>query len=169
PALGEDAMSRLLPGASRQSRLALAAGLLQIHDFWEDSHEAAQQADDLGERSFSAYWHGIAHRREPDVGNAAYWFRRMGRHPVFHLLAGAWEPLVGEAGGEASRLIRQGAWDPFAFVGYCDTAKAGSAEEDLARRIQRTEMILLLDATARGTSPPPSPGASRGASSGRGS
>ena len=67
-------------GPSDGLRLALAAGLLQIHDFWDASHEAAQEADDLGERDFSAYWHGIAHRREPDAGNASYWFRRVGRH-----------------------------------------------------------------------------------------
>ena len=72
--------SRCFPGTPHRPRLALAAGLLQIHDFWDASHDAAQRADDQGEREFSAYWHGIAHRREPDAGNAAYWFRRVGRH-----------------------------------------------------------------------------------------
>ena len=86
-ALGEPAWAEAFPRSSRPARLALAAGLLQIHDFWDASHEAAQQADDLGERGSSAYWHGIAHRREPDAGNAAYWFRRVGRHPIFGRLA----------------------------------------------------------------------------------
>ena len=78
--LSEQALAKLFPGASRPIVLALSAGLLQIHDFWDASHVAAQEADDLGEARFSAYWHGIAHRREPDAGNAAYWFRRVGRH-----------------------------------------------------------------------------------------
>src|SRR5262245_40078268 len=71
-ALSEPALAAVFPRASLGSRLALAAGLLQVHDCWEASHTAAQQADDMGERDFSAYWHGIAHRREPDPGNATY-------------------------------------------------------------------------------------------------
>ena len=81
-------LGRRVPGRSScRDGWRSRPGLLQVHDFWDASHEAAQQADDLGERDFSAYWHGIAHRREPDAGNAAYWFRRVGRHPVFTPLA----------------------------------------------------------------------------------
>lgn len=149
-ALDEAAWAELLPQASRTSRLALAAGLLQIHDFWDDSHEAAQQADDLGERAVSAYWHGIAHRREPDVGNAAYWFRRVGRHAIFPTLAEAARPRL-EAHGDiklTERLISRGAWDPFAFVRFCGDARRGTAAESLARALQRLEMIALLGPTA---------------------
>ena len=83
----------MFPSVPHPKRLALAAGLLQMHDFWDASHDAAQQADDRGERGTSAYWHGIAHRREPDASNAAYWFRRVGRHAVFVPLAEAARPL----------------------------------------------------------------------------
>ena len=76
-ALAEPALAAMYPSVPHSKRLALAAGLLQVHDFWDASHEAAQQADDRGERATSAYWHGIAHRREPDASNAAYWFRRV--------------------------------------------------------------------------------------------
>ncbi len=85
--LTEVNLASLLPGSDRKGRLALAAGLLQILDFWDPSHHAAQEADDLGRAAFSAYWHGIAHRREPDPGNASYWFRRVGRHAIFPVLA----------------------------------------------------------------------------------
>jgi hypothetical protein len=148
-ALSEPALEALLPRARRPERLALAAGLLQVHDFWDASHEAAQQADDLGERAVSAYWHGIAHRREPDPGNAAYWFRRVGRHPAFGPLWEAARPILDEHGDSslAGRLGRGGAWDPFAFIDLCTSARAGSATESLARRLQRREMILLLDDT----------------------
>ena len=92
-ALAEPAVAAMFPSVPHPSRLALAAGLLQVHDFWDASHDAAQQADDRGERGTSAYWHGIGHRREPDPSNAAYWFRRVGRHAVFGPLAQEARPL----------------------------------------------------------------------------
>ena len=148
-ALSEPALTAMYPSAPHPLRLALAAGLLQVHDFWEGSHDAAQQADDRGERVTSAYWHGIAHRREPDAGNAAYWFRRVGRHPVFVPLAEAAKPLF-EAEGLASlatQLIPKDAWNASAMTELCTTAKVGSPQERLARRIQRLEMWLLLEAS----------------------
>jgi hypothetical protein len=42
------------------------------------------------------------HRQEPDAGNAAYWFRPVGAHPIF--------PALARAAG------REGRWDPFAFI-----------------------------------------------------
>jgi hypothetical protein len=150
PRLNEAAVGQLYPGSSRPARLALAAGLLQIHDFWEASHEAAQVADDLGERSFSAYWHGIAHRREPDAGNAAYWFRKVGRHPLFPTLSEAARPLLQVHGDDrlTDRLLGQGVWNPSAMIDLCTEARPGTPNEALARRLQRLEMQLLLDATA---------------------
>ncbi len=148
-ALEEPAVAKLLPGASRPARLALAAGLLQIHDFWDSSHKAAQAADDLGERGFSAYWHGIAHRREPDAGNAAYWFRRVGRHAIFGPLAQAARPILERHGDNrwTARLAGRDAWDSQAMIDLCTGARPGSDQETLARRLQRLEMQLLLDAT----------------------
>jgi hypothetical protein len=146
--LNEEGAAWLYPNASRAARLGLAAGLLQIHDFWDTSHDAAQKADDLGERSVSAYWHGIAHRREPDAGNAAYWFRRVGVHPLFARLAEEVRPLLEGEGidtGLMARLLPGGTWDPFAFISFCDAGRSDSA--DLARSIQRLEMQLLLEAS----------------------
>jgi hypothetical protein len=148
-ALGEEALAELFPRAARTARLALAAGLLQIHDFWDASHQAAQQADDLGERSFSAYWHGIAHRREPDAGNAGYWFRRVGRHPLFSRLAADAQPLLGAHGDGAltGSILAGGSWNPMAMIDLCTTTRAGSARALLALKLQRLEMLALLDAT----------------------
>ena len=148
-ALEEPAVAKLLPGASRPARLALVAGLLQIHDFWDSSHEAAQAADDLGERGFSAYWHGIAHRREPDAGNAAYWFGRVGRHAVSGPLAQAARPILERHGDNrwTARLVGGDAWNSQAMIDLCTGARPGSDQETLARRLQRLEMQLLLDAT----------------------
>ncbi len=156
-ALSEPAWAGVFPGAAHRSRLALAAGLLQIYDFWDASHEAAQKADDLGERDFSAYWHGIAHRREPDPGNAAYWFRRVGRHPLFTPLADAARPLLDEHGDSSltARLISGGAWNASAMIDLCTEARPGTPREAIARRLQRLEMWLLLEATFAAIAPSP--------------
>ena len=140
-------LAKLLPKAPRTSLLTVSAGLLQILDDWHASHEAAQLAEDLGETEFSAYWHGIAHRREPDPGNAAYWFRRVGKHPTFGPLAEAVKPLLDA--DLAATLTPGGEWSPIAFVHFCGEASKtlGSPEEALSRRIQRIEMLILLDAT----------------------
>jgi hypothetical protein len=148
PALSEGAWAEVDPRIARPARLALAAGLLQVYDFWDASHEAAQEADDLGESRVSAYWHGIAHRREPDAGNAAYWFRRVGRHALFDPLAEAARTLLEtEATGAslAGRLIARSGWDPYAFIDLCTGAR--SEQMILARKLQRLEMILLLGAS----------------------
>jgi len=149
-ALAESSMADWLPDSPRPGRLALAAGLLQILDHWDASHAAAQEADDLGERAASAYWHLIAHRREPDPGNALYWARRVGRHPTREAIARAARPLL-EAHPDralAGRLVGAAGWDHAAMIELATGARPGSTEAALARRLQRIEMIHLLDATA---------------------
>lgn len=148
-ALSERSLARLFPGVSQPKLLALSAGLLLIHDFWDASHEAAQRADDLGERATSPYWHGIAHRREPDPGNASYWFRRVGRHPIFPELAASARALIAEhpEAEAAGRRLSANPWDPYAMIDVCTGAKPGSPVEALAIAIQRVEMRLLLEAT----------------------
>jgi hypothetical protein len=147
--LSEPAWVAVFPGAPHRLRLCLAAGLLQIHDFWAASHDAAQKADDQGERECSAYWHGIAHRREPDAGNAAYWFRRVGKHALFEPLAAEARPLLDEQADSrlSDRLIPAGSWNATAMIDLCTRAKPGTPDEVVARRLQRLEMWLLLEAT----------------------
>lgn len=149
-ALEEPAWSALLPRSPRPGRLALAAGLLQAHDHWDASHEAAQQADDLGERSVAAYWHGIAHRREPDSGNASYWFRRVGRHALLAPLGEQARRLTAAEGHSSlgDRLAPGSVWNPFAFIDYCADGRPADGDGSLARKLQRLEMVMLLDATA---------------------
>ena len=144
-AVADSALAGLFPKASRPSRLVLAAGLLQILDAWDASHDAAQEAEDQGERRFSGYWHGVAHRREPDAGNASYWFRRVGRHTLFQTLAESAEPLLTPA---TRRVVAGGSWDSFAMIDVCTRARPGSEDERAARRLQRLEMAILLNATA---------------------
>lgn len=98
------------------------AGLWLYHDFLDEAHTVCQDID----TPEGSYWHALMHRREPDYANAKYWFRRVGRHPVFLGLAAD--------------------WDPFAFVDRCQASSgAGSEEEMLCRKIQAREWELLFD------------------------
>ena len=152
PAFSADALKGLWPTAHRTTRLAMAAGLLQAFDHWEASHNAAQAADDLGDRDLSAHWHAIAHRREPDPGNAAYWYRRVGRSRIFPELAQALDKMLDDeptpAPAWAARLAAD--WDPFAFLEACNASadRPESPDAQFARRLQRLEFDHLLGATA---------------------
>jgi hypothetical protein len=132
--LDDGSLAGLLPGSGRPGRLALLAGLLQILDFWDASHTAAQEADDL-----------IAHRREPDPGNAQYWARRVGRHPIHDRLDEAARPLLVTSG--ARTLMAGGSWSPTALIDLANRARPGTSEAGLARKLQRLEMIFLLEAS----------------------
>ena len=146
--LSESALKKLLPELAGQSRLALSAGMLQAMDLWDQSHDAAQEAEDRGETFVSAYWHGIAHRREPDAGNASYWFRRVGAHPVFSPLADAARPMLSQDQPTMHKLLPGGTWNPFAFIQL--TTNASPTFDLIARKIQRAEMELLLAASIQG-------------------
>jgi hypothetical protein len=72
------------------------------------------------------------------LGNAAYWFRRVGAHPVF-------APLAEEARALGLRSP-SGGWDPFAFIDLCEQHRdRGTPEEVTLRRVQRREWELLFD------------------------
>lgn len=63
-------------------RNCLEAGLLLLWDHVDESHQISQTMEGQGTPRTADYWHGIMHRREPDAGNAAWWFRRVGSHPA---------------------------------------------------------------------------------------
>lgn len=134
--------------SSDDARASLSA-LWLWHDFLDESHAISQTID----TPTGSFWHGIMHRREGDFGNAKYWIRRAGRHPVFGPLAAAAaeeaaspetaSSLAGEFAGDFAR----GDWDPFRFVALCERAvrSADAHDTDLLRRIARREWQLLFD------------------------
>jgi hypothetical protein len=111
------------------------AALWLYHDFLDESHALSQEIP----TSSGSYWHAILHRREPDYGNSKYWFRRVGRHPVF-------EPLAPAAAELADCFASGQEWDPFAFVDRCEQAGPGdSPQAALCRQVQQREWELLFD------------------------
>lgn len=128
----------------REMAMACLSGLWLRCDFLDESHRISQDI----ETPTGSYWHGIMHRREPDFGNSKYWFRRVGRHPVFEPLLAAASQLAAnsDARDEAEPLVEQAEWDPFQFVDLCQRAiDDSSALNTLCRDIQWREWCLLFD------------------------
>src|SRR3954471_2943326 len=106
---------RRAPDATREAIAAATvpelarAGLYLYAGLWDEAHEVAQAI----ETPDGSFWHAIVHRQEPDAGNASYWFRRVGLHAIYPALAkraAAIDPAFA------------GAWDPSAFIEYCERA-----------------------------------------------
>lgn len=107
----------------RNQAACCLSGVWLLYDFLDESHTLSQ-AISTPEGSF---WHGIMHRREGDFGNAKYWFRRLGDHPVYEQLT--------EAFGE---------WDPFDFVDRCEQAVRHGTDADACRQAQQAEWEALF-------------------------
>jgi hypothetical protein len=142
---------------SEEHESTLTAGLLLLHDHLEESHQLAQRLEGQGQPRTADYWHAIMHRREPDPDNSRYWFRRVGRHPAFEVLAGRLIEWL-EAGGslqpgdmDTLPVARDGDFDPMAMVKLTRmaTQDPGGRCYDIARRIQYFEILNLLSWSLR--------------------
>jgi hypothetical protein len=113
---------------------AALAGLYLYFSCLDECHKTAQEIP----TAEGSYWHAIMHRQEPDAGNSAYWFRRVGAHAIFPALRDA---------AKACAYPAPDRWDPFAFIDYCEQArrKPGSEQERIAREVQRAEWKLLFE------------------------
>ncbi len=133
----------LFPGqiADAEAAQCCLAALWLWHDFLDESHEISQRI----ESAEGSYWHGIMHRREPDYGNAKYWFRRVGKHPIFADLAADARTLIAAQNDPAAKaLCPSSAWDPYAFIDACEAIAGGrNSAEEVARQIARREWELL--------------------------
>lgn len=123
---------------------ACIAGLWLYHDFLDRSHTISQSIS----TTTGSYWHGIMHRREPDFGNSAYWFRRVGSHPIFPALArGANEiGLAANPLKQAAWLVEAVQWDPFKFIDSCEACySTPGTDQMVCRRVSLLEWRLLFD------------------------
>ncbi|QDT54724.1 hypothetical protein Pan44_27590 [Caulifigura coniformis] len=143
------------PVQSKIDLIALQAGLLQMTGDLTASHEHSQSIEGRGKQRAGDYWHAINHRREPDDGNAKYWFRQVGNHPlltelgqIVPALADGFSPAVREQG---LSLVERGRLEPFRFVDLASQARRRRDEEltAFAERLQWVEMVLLLESTRR--------------------
>ena len=119
------------------------AALAGLHLYFSCLEECHTLAQDIATAEGS-YWHAIMHRQEPDPGNAGYWFRRVGAHPIFPALRDAAARLGYAAGAQ---------WDPLAFIDACERRAAEAPaprEEGVALRVQLAEWQLLFDYCAAG-------------------
>lgn len=46
-----------------------------LHDDWDTAHQMVQAMDD----TYAEWIHAYLHRKEGDIGNSKYWYRRTGR------------------------------------------------------------------------------------------
>lgn len=125
-----------------RSAECLRALVLLWHDHLEAAHGLVQDLPGAE----AAFVHGILHRREPDYSNARYWFHRVGAHPVLEPLADAAAPLLAAHPALPFRLIRDGRWDPFAFIDAVSVACRGpgqGGQVGLLRLLQREETVAL--------------------------
>ncbi|MFK7692165.1 hypothetical protein [Paenibacillus sp. HJGM_3] len=132
--------------------LAVKAGLHLLNESLDRSHTLSQDIH----TSTGSYWHGIMHRMEGDYGNAKYWFRMVGSHPVYPELfeqAGGYMRSETEMVASSTlkklldRLLAGNGWDPYLFVDLveqCVTSPRDEAAERLLKHVQWLEMRLLL-------------------------
>jgi hypothetical protein len=123
---------------------AALAGLWLYFSCFEEAHELVSKS----ESRECELWHAILHRQEPDAGNAAYWFRKVGAHPTFSKISHAAVRVLEKI---PRAEFRTGKWDPFAFAAFCERARLqpGSAQEQAAREIQLAEWQIVFDYCAR--------------------
>ncbi len=129
-----------LTGKENSSLLAAQAtrsGLLLWNDDLYASHTISQ---DIPE-PIGSYWHGIMHRREGDFSNAKYWFRMVGRSPVYKELY--------EQGLKIYPKIKEwNQWDPLRFIDEIEEVTISGGEDsplgEQLRKVQVIEISLLL-------------------------
>ena len=78
-------------------RGALLALWLDRRDHWDRAHEVAQA---LPGRE-GAWVHAYLHRKEDDLANAGYWYRRAGQPVATGALTAEWEAMVRTLLGES--------------------------------------------------------------------
>ena len=129
------------PGGDRNAASCCLSGIWLRFGYLDESHTISQAIH----TAEGSYWHGIMHRHEPDYGNAKYWFRQTGSHPLFAELGEQSAALAAESACPAARQWSTGVWDPFEFVDFCEREEHGGANQNLAVALVQLEWDLLFE------------------------
>jgi hypothetical protein len=131
---------------SDERRELVRAAVLLWHDQHDPSHGISQGIDSAD----GSLLHAILHRREPDYWNSKYWFRKVGKHPTYTVIARQVGDFL-KSGGDsklAARLVPRGEWDAYAFVDVCEEVAdlpGTDGRKAMLRTIQQIEFEAVLE------------------------
>ncbi len=125
---------------------AVVSGLLIWNDCENEAHKIAQNIS----TPEGSYFHAIIHRREPDMLNSNYWFRKTGDHPVFSLVYDYVTQYAPE--NIQQYLLTQNGWNPELFNELVEkTQNTGQPIERDLMNIQHAELLYLIAHSYRHT------------------
>jgi len=68
---------------------------------WNEAHAVAQEIED----KTGSWIHAYLHRKEGDLGNAGYWYRRAGRPAATDSLNEEWDRIVSSLLGTGAAVL----------------------------------------------------------------
>jgi hypothetical protein len=136
----------------------LVKGALYLYlDCFEEAHNIANEREGAWEGN---WLHAILHRREPDAGNAKYWYARVqAPEGAYRAIGWAAMEILGNKPPKgleklAEKVKKSCLWEPELFVEACDKVRQGppnSPEYQMLVRLQEIEWRNLLEAFLKAT------------------